>query len=362
MATTTASKAVAPTMKLRNGLEMPVVGLGTWKSARGKTGDAVRAAIKAGYRMIDCANDYGNEDEVGDAIADMIKEGVVKREDLFIQCKLWNTNHRKEHVKPDLMATLKDLQLDYVDSFVVHWPQACPATGSRPAVGVDGIEPKPKDQPTMFPLEENGHYASDNDCHFMEAYHAMEDLVDEGLCKSLGISNFNIRQIHECLESAKKHLPCVLQNECHPYLQQKDIIDVCRNNQIVFQSYSPLGSGDRPWQRKPGEVELLDDPRLKEIADAKGKTVAQIVLRWHLDRGITCVPKSVTPSRIQGNIDLFDFKLEAEEIKAFDRLNQGRRFLMWDPTSLHPDYPFKEDLPFGYETEQPLKVAALGTK
>mmetsp|Transcript_1740 Transcript_1740/g.2677 ORF Transcript_1740/g.2677 Transcript_1740/m.2677 type:complete len:396 (-) Transcript_1740:128-1315(-) len=358
----TGNMAKAPTVKLSNGAEMPVIGLGTWKSPRGKTGDAVRAAIKAGYRMIDTANDYGNEDEVGDAIKDMIDQGVVKREELFIQCKLWNTNHRKDHVKPDLMATLKDLKLDYVDSFAVHWPQACPSTGEKPALGADGIDPKPRDQPTMFPLEADGMYACDYECHFMEAYHAIEDLVDEGLVRGAAISNFNARQVHEVLENCKKHPPVVLQNECHPYFQQKDIVDVCNNNGIVFQSYSPLGSGDRPWARKPGEVELLDDPRLQEIATAKGKSVAQVVLRWHMERGITAVPKSITPSRIATNIDVFDFTLSPEEVKLFDKLNQARRFLMWDPTSLHPDYPFRDDLPFGYKTAQPLKVAARASK
>lgn len=348
-------------MKLRSGLVMPTIGLGTWKSERGKAGDAVRTAIRAGYRLIDCANDYGNEDEVGEAIAEMIDEGVVKREELFIQAKLWNTNHRKAHVRVDLEATLKDLKVDYLDSFVIHWPQACPATGVSAALRTNGNTAMPKSHHTMFPVEDNGLYSSDNECHYMEAYHAMEDLVDEGLCKSIGLSNFNIRQIHEVLSNAKKHLPAVLQNECHPYLQQKDILDVCKINDIVFQSFSPLGSGDSPF-RTPGQAKLLDDPKLKDIADKHGKSVAQVVLRWHVQRGSSAVPKSVTPSRIEENIDVFDFDLSAEDLASFDRLNIGKRFLTWFQCSMHPDFPFKDEVPFGYVIEPAPTNTHVSTK
>eukprot|EP00400_MALV-I_sp_L67-5_P000497 gene497-1042_t len=220
-------------------VKMPAQGLGTWKSAAGKTGASVEVAIKAGYRMIDCANDYGNESEIGKAIQKGISEGVVTREELFLQCKLWNGNHRKEHVRPDLMATLERLQTDYIDSFVIHWPMACPSRShikGAPTLESNGVncvkyeEGKPETD-TMFPLREDGRYFIDADCHYIESWQEMEVLVDEGLAKSIGLSNFNKRQIEEVRQIAR-HPVSVLQNECHPYLQQKDLMDYCKINGI----------------------------------------------------------------------------------------------------------------------------------
>eukprot|EP00667_Euglena_gracilis_P013041 EG_transcript_13428 len=343
-------------LRLSNGVDMPAIALGTWKSPPGLTGAAVKAAVRAGYRNIDCANDYGNEAEIGAALAELFAAGEVKREELFIQCKLWNSNHRKEHVRADLLASLKDLQLQYIDSFVIHWPQACPSTGKAPAVCKDGPHPGPKDSGCMFPLEADGTYASDNACHYVETWHAMEELVDEGLCRSIGLSNFNRRQIREILEVAKKHRPVILQNEGHPYLQQKDLLDYCRREGIVFQAYSPLGSFDRPWA-KAGSItsgppstghELLTDPVLVAIAEKHGKTPAQIVLRWHVQRGAAAAPKSVTPGRIVENLAIFDFELPAAAMDAIGLLNCGWRHLVWAETAMHPDYPFKDELPHGY--------------
>ena len=339
---------------------MPVVGLGTWKASRGLVYTAVKTAIAAGYRMIDCANDYGNEKEVGKALQECLAEGLVKREELFIQAKLWNTNHRKEHVKLDLMATLEDLGLDYIDSFVIHWPQACPASGKSLGVCREPHNNKPAKYSdvagTMFPIDDEGYYCSDNECHYVETWHAMEDLVEEGLVKAAGISNFNVAQIREVLDNVKKHKPTVLQNECHPYLQQKDTIDFCKANGIVFQSYSPLGSGDGPF-RKPGDPSLFQEPALTAIAEKHGKTVGHIALAWHVNRGLSLVPKSTSPHRIAANIDVFDIVLDAEDMAAFDKLNKGWKHCLWTATSHHPDYPFKESLPHDYKKE----IAPLNT-
>eukprot|EP00472_Partenskyella_glossopodia_P012470 CAMPEP_0197535458 /NCGR_PEP_ID=MMETSP1318-20131121/50624_1 /TAXON_ID=552666 /ORGANISM="Partenskyella glossopodia, Strain RCC365" /LENGTH=364 /DNA_ID=CAMNT_0043093039 /DNA_START=30 /DNA_END=1120 /DNA_ORIENTATION=- len=338
-------------IKLNNGMTMPLIGLGTWKSELGKTGNAVYHAVKVGgYRMIDTANDYNNEAEIGKAIAMLLKEGVVKREELFIQSKLWNSNHKKEHVKPDLVATLKDLQLDYVDSFIVHWPQACPGTGLAPAVRVNGACAGPASSGVMFPIDtETKKYASDNKTHFAETWEAMEALVDEGLTKSIGLSNFNKAQIQEIITITKKHKPVILQNECHPYLQQKDLVDFCNFHDIVFQAYSPLSSKDRPAAfRKPDDPELLEDKRVIEIGKKYKKSPAQVVLRWHLQAGHSAVPKSVTPSRIEQNIEIFDFELDANEMQIMSSMNCGWRILLWSETAMHPDYPFKDELPFGH--------------
>ncbi|EDQ85216.1 uncharacterized protein MONBRDRAFT_29533 [Monosiga brevicollis MX1] len=302
---------------------MPVIGLGTWKSPLGKTGAAVKVALESGYRCLDTANDYANEAEIGEALQDVFAKGDLKRSDIFIQSKLWNSNHRPEHVRADLEATLRDLQTDYVDSFVIHWPQVC----------------------TMFPIEADGKYSSDNESHYVDTWHAMEELVDAGLVRTIGLSNFNRRQVAEVQAAARKYQPTILQNECHPYLQNKDLIDFCQRTGVQFQSYSPLGSYDRPWAQ-PGEPELLEDPRLKEIGARHGnKTTAQVVLRWHIQRGTAACPKSVTPARIESNFQVFDFELTPEDMAVLSDMNMGWRHLLWDATAMHPDYPFKDDLP-----------------
>jgi len=345
-----ASPELGETLRLANGTKMPRIGLGTWKSDIGKTGDAVYHAVKSGYRLIDTANDYNNEAEIGEALKKLFKDGIVKREDLFIQSKLWNSNHRAEFVEPDIRATLKDLQLDYLDSFIIHWPQACPATGKAPAVRTNGAHAAPAEQGTMFPYDpDTKRYCSDNKTHFAETWKAMEALVEKKLVKSIGLSNFNKAQIQEILSISKKHKPMILQNECHPYLQQKDMVDFCAFHGIVFQAYSPLASKDRPKMfRKENDPELFENEIIVHLAKKYSKSPAQIVLRWHLQAGHSAVPKSVTPSRIEENIDIFDFSLTAEEMIHIGKLNCGWRILLWEHTAEHPDYPFKDDLPFGF--------------
>mmetsp|Transcript_15951 Transcript_15951/g.27912 ORF Transcript_15951/g.27912 Transcript_15951/m.27912 type:complete len:199 (+) Transcript_15951:3-599(+) len=184
----------------------------------------------------------------------------------------------------------------------------------------------------------------------------MEDLVDEGLCKSIGLSNFNRQQVQEILQNVTRHRPAILQNEGHPYLQQKDLMDYCRSEGIVFQAYSPLGSYDRPWALA-GSItagppstghELLKDPKLLTMAEKYHKTPAQVVLRWHVQRGAAAAAKSVTPSRIIENINIYDFELQLEDMQIISDMNCGWRHLMWAETAMHPDYPFKDDLPYGY--------------
>jgi len=363
--------SIEKTIVLRDGVsKMPRVCLGTWKSPPEKTKAAVIAAVKSGYRMLDCANDYDNEHVVGEALKELFDAGVVKREDLFIQAKLWNSNHRPEHVRPDLEATLKDLGVSYIDSFVIHWPQAVPSTGKRCALRPDGCYPDNHSKGTMFPLADDGHYSVDHESHYVETWHEMEKLVDAGLTRTIGLSNFNRRQIKEVLDCAKKHLPAVLQNESHPYLQERDLRDFCRLNGIVFQAYSSLGSGDRPWL-KEGSItsglpvtgyEVLQHPAIKALADKYGKSTAQIVLRWHLQMGGTVSCKSVTPARIEENNKVWDFALDDTDMAKMSDLNVGWRHLIWAETSAHADYPFKDWLPHGYKTEKPGKGATAGAK
>jgi len=358
------------TISLCTGAEMPRVGLGTWKSPPEMTKEAVITAVKAGYRLIDCANDYDNEHVIGEALQQLFKEGVVKREDLFIQAKLWNSNHRPEHVKPDLDATLKDLQLNYIDSYVIHWPMAVPSSGKRVALRPDGCRPGHHSENTMFPLTDDGYYCADHESNYLDTWAVMEDLVDQGLTRSIGLSNFNRKQIAEVMAASKKHQPAVLQNESHPYLQEKDLRDFCKIHNIVFQAYSSLGSADRPW-RKTGSItsglpttgyEVLSHPSIVKIAEKHGKTTANVVLRWHLQMGGALCTKSVTPARIRSNFCLWDFALDDTDMAELDNLNVGWRHLLWAETSLHKDYPFKDSLPWDYVVGKPEAGSTAGAK
>ena len=343
----------APTVTLASGHEMPVVALGTWKAPAGQTGAAVEAAIKAGYRNIDAANDYNNEPEVGAAIKKCIDEGVVTRDELFVQCKLWNANHRPEHVGVDLAQSLEDLQLDYVDSFVIHWPQACPASGLQAATRVNGADARHYSENPMFPMDDEGYFSSDEGSHYTETWRAMEALVAAGKCRSIGLSNFNKQQLEEVVATARVPVS-VLQNECHPYLQQKDLIDVCRTHGVAFQAFSPLGSGDTNLAVGPSPTGTtpLKDPTVAAIASRIGKDAGQVILKHAIARGISVVTKSVTKARVESNFDLFDWELSPEDAKAMDALNCGWRHLHWRETSHHPDYPFRDELPYRYELEK----------
>jgi len=355
---------------LNNGAKMPRLGLGTWKAPAEKTKEAILTAVKAGYRLIDCANDYDNEHVIGEALQELFAAGVVKREDLFIQAKLWNSNHRPEHVKPDLLKTLEDLQLDYIDSFVIHWPQAVPSTGKICTLRPNGCFPAHHSKESMFPLDDEGYYCADMESHYVETWAAMEDLVDQGLTKSIGLSNFNKRQVEEVLLTAKKYKPAVLQNESHPYLHEKDLRDYCAIHNIAFQAYSALGSADRPW-RLTGSItsgapktghEVLSHPDIVKIAEKHGKTTANVVLRWHLQMLGTMCCKSVTPSRIIENFKVWDFTLDPADMATIDKMNVGWRHLLWAETSMHPDYPFKDCLPWDYTLQKPGVGATAGAK
>lgn len=288
---------------LASGYEMPVFALGTWKAKAGLTGAAVELAIKSGYRNIDTANDYNNEAEIGAVLKKCFDEKVVSRDELFVQSKLWNSNHRPEHVEADLDQTLKDLQLDYVDMYMIHWPQAAPSTGKQASTRVNGAIADNYSKNPMFPLDDEGYYCADVDSHYMETWQKMEELVDKGKCKSIGLSNFNKTQIEEVVAVAKKPVS-LLQNESHVYLQQKDLIDLCNFRNICFQSFSSLGSGDTHYASyaSPTGTIPLRDPHIAALAEKYGKGPGQIMLRWGIQRGISIVSKTTTPSRVTKDI------------------------------------------------------------
>lgn len=311
-----------PTVKLNNGREVPIFGLGTWKSKAGEVENAVKNAIDVGYRHIDGALVYGNEKEVGEAIQSKIAEGVVKREDLFLTSKLWNTFHRPDLVIPSLKQTLADLQTDYIDLYLIHWPQAY------------------QEETILFPKDADGKNIY-SDVDYLDTWKAMEEAVDLGLAKSIGVSNFNAEQLGRILATARIP-PANNQVEVHPYLNQEELIAYCTKNGVSVTGYSPLGSADRPWAT-PDDPKLLEDPKLIELGKKYNKTAAQVVLRWLVQRGVIAIPKTVNKNRLTENMDIFDFTLSEEDMKyvhSLDRTNDGGRacHLSWDKD--HKYYPF----------------------
>lgn len=253
--------------RLNNGVSIPQVGLGVWQ-AGGGTKKAVVAALAAGYRHIDTAAVYGNEAQVGAAIA----EAGVPREQVFVTSKLWNQDHGYDKALAAFETSLKRLKLDYLDLYLVHWPVA----GLR-----------------------------------LESWRALEKLAADGRVRAIGVSNFLVPHLQELTKSAKV-LPAVNQIELTPFLQRAPTVALCRELGITLEAYSPLTRGQR-----------LDHPVVVELAQAVARTPAQILLRWGIQKGFVILPKSVQPSRIAENAALFDFELDAAAMQRLDALEEG---------------------------------------
>ncbi len=295
------------TLSFRNGDEMPILGLGTWKSDPGDVYDAVKVALEAGYRHIDCAAIYGNEKEVGDALTDAFEEGIVDRSDVWITSKLWNNAHDPEHVRPAIEDTLSDLQIESLDLYLVHWPVVLKPDVSYPETGDDFI-----------PLDEQP---------LSETWHAMEEVMDVGLTRHIGVSNFSIEKLQSLTETAN-YKPEMNQIEMHPYLQQPDMLEYADDAGIHLTAYSPLGSMDRPDEIKADdEPVLMEDPTIHEIADRHDASPAQVLISWAIHRGTAVIPKSVTPSHIKDNLAAADLELTDEDMDAIADLDQHRRYL-----------------------------------
>ncbi|XP_018336718.1 1,5-anhydro-D-fructose reductase isoform X2 [Agrilus planipennis] len=308
---------MSKTLKLNNGRDMPVIGLGTYKGGK-ETAQAVKDAIDAGYRHFDCAWFYGNEADVGEGIREKIKEGVIKREDVFITSKLWCNFMAKDKVVPMCKKSLKEFQLDYLDLFLIHWPFAF------------------KEDASYWPVGQCPEAFSDVD--FTETWEGMEECVRQGLTKSIGISNFNSQQISRLLESAKIK-PVCNQVECNPNVNQKKLIKFCAEKNIVIVGYCPLGRVENAGI--PGyPYPTILDKHVLAIGQKYNKTPAQVVLNYLVSLGIAVIPKSITKSRIIENINIFDFKLDEEDVAYLDSLNKNDRICHFPEFQDHKNYPF----------------------
>ncbi|XP_078341936.1 aldose reductase-related protein 2-like [Crassostrea virginica] len=283
---------------LNNGRIMPSVGLGTFQSTKEEVRTAVRTALEAGYRHIDTAYNYKNEDAIGEVLQEFLKSGKVKREELFIVTKLPMIHMEPKLVKHSIDISLKNLQLDYLDLYLIHFP---------------------------VPFE------------------AMEELMDLKLTRSIGVSNFSISQVERICKVAK-YKPVTNQVECHIYWPQKDMFEALEKLGVTITAYAPIGSPGRPQILKGNDdqIVLLEDPVIQRLSQKYGKTPAQVLLRNLLQRGIIVIPKSVTPERIRSNIQVFDFSLTKPEMDEIDGIKFSQQYFykMGAMFPTHPERPW----------------------
>lgn len=313
---------------MNDGQRIPVLGFGTYapeEVPKSQAKDATKLAIELGFRHIDSAYLYQNEVEVGEAIREMITKGVVTREEIFYTGKLPPNYNSPEMVRLCLEKSLKDLQLDYMDLFILHYPISCP----------------PGD--CFFPLDEAGKVICLN-TDLCATWEAMEACKDAGLVKSIGLSNFNRRQLELILNKpGLKYKPVCNQVECHIYLNQSKLLKFCKSKDIVLVAYSVLGSSrDKAWIDQNSPV-LLEDPVLLRIGQKYTKSPAQIALRYQLQRGVVALAKSFTTERIKQNLQVFDFHLSPEDMKIIDGLNRNMRYDCMEVCGDHPEYPFHDE-------------------
>ena len=272
-------------MALNNGSgAIPALGFGTLIPDPVATRTATKAALEAGFRQLDASERYRNEKEVGEAIQEVFKAGKIKREEVFIATKVWNNNHRPERVKPAFEASLKRLQLDYVDLYLIHTPFAF----------------QPGDE--QDPRDANGNVIYDKGVTLLDTWRALESLVDEGRCKAIGLSDVSLDQTKEIFEAARIK-PAVVHVESHPYLPQWELLDYCKKNGIVLQAFAALGHSSEP--------KLVENPVITAIAKRVNKTPAQVLLAWAIQRGTALLTTSTNPSWIKENFDVSTLPEEA---------------------------------------------------
>ncbi|KAJ5608498.1 hypothetical protein N7537_005117 [Penicillium hordei] len=288
------------TFKLSTGAQIPAIGLGTWQDEAAQEA-AVLVALQAGYRHIDTARCYGTEPAVGKAI----KESGIPRSEIFVTSKLWNNKHHPDDVGPALQDSLDDLDLDYLDLFLMHWP----------------VSFKRGDDP--FPSDKDGNLITEG-IDYVDTYKAMEALVKSGKAKAIGVSNFSRQEVERLLANATIK-PAVHQMELHPWLQQKDFFDFHQKHGIHVTQYSPFGNQNEIYGSREAHGQLVNDETLVEIGKKYGKTSNQVALAWGIAHGRSVIPKSKSPERITQNFDIA-FKLESEDIEKIDSIDKKIRF------------------------------------
>ncbi|KAJ6638966.1 Aldo-keto reductase family 1 member A1-A, partial [Pseudolycoriella hygida] len=292
--------------KLPNGRQIPVLGIGSWDSCGQDAYNSMIMAIEHGVRLVDTASSYKNEAGIGKAIREKIAEGVLKREDMYVITKLWNTDHRPDLVQKAFKESLENLGVDYIDLYLMHNPYAF------------------REGDELFPRDSNNEIIP-SDVDFVDTWREMERLFASGLAKNIGISNFNELQIVRLLKLCD-YPPSVIELECHPLLTNVDLSEFCKRNNILFIAYSPLGSPNRPIQFT-GEPKLLDNNTVKIIGMKYNKSPAQILIRYQLQRGHIPIPKSETLEFIRENVDVFNFEISPEDMSRINSMNIHRRFV-----------------------------------
>lgn len=306
---------------------MPMVGLGCFQTSDAEAEQLVYEALKAGYRHLDCACDYGNEKGVGRGLQKAIGEGICARADVFVTSKLWNTYHRREHVEPACRRTLTDIGLEYVDLYLVHFPIAMK------------FVPFEERYPPEWSASGGPPNLEEDLVPFQETWEAMEALQQQGLARNIGVCNMTSSGVRDILSYAKIP-PAVLQVENHAHLQQTVLVDWCKAKGIAVTGFAPLGGSayqDFGWTTAADL--LVNDPAVTGIAGKVGKSPAQVLIRSQVQRGIIAIPKTKTVARLAENLDVFSFELSAEDMAVLKGLEKGRRY---NNPSHFANYPIYE--------------------
>ena len=270
---------ISTTIEMNNGVKIPLLGLGTYLSESGSVAEkAVKSALDIGYRHIDTARFYNNEESIGKAV----RTHIIHRKEIFVTTKLWNSDHGYKQALEAFEGSLNRLDIEYIDLFLIHWP-------------VEKLR--------------------------NETWKALEKVYKEGKCKAIGVSNYTVRHLKELLEVCEIK-PVINQVEFHPFLFQKELMEYCRKNDILLEGYSPFAKGKR-----------LNDPRLEPLAKKYNKTNAQIIVRWHLQHEVVVIPKSSNTERIKENSEVYDFNISEEDMNYINSLNENYR-CTWDPTNI----------------------------